>query len=138
LFDIDTVAEDDAEPPDPVHSIVSVFSPMLSKDIDSVPEIDFAPLQSPLAEQAVELVDDQVTETASYMKAELGSIEIVAVGLGGGGGGAAGSPPPPPPPPPHDVINIEVRIVVNKKLVFFIMNMCFLKIYKKYIIHIKK
>ena len=74
LFDIDTVAEDDAEPPDPVHSIVSVFSPMLSKDIDSVPEIDFAPLQSPLAEQAVELVDDQVTETASYMKAELGTI----------------------------------------------------------------
>ena len=109
---------------------------MLSKDIDSVPEIDFAPLQSPLAEQAVALVDDQVIETASYMKAELGSIEIVAVGLGGGGGGAAGSPPPPPPPPPHDVINIEVRIVVNKKLVFFIMSMCFLKIYIKNISYI--
>jgi hypothetical protein len=50
----------------------------------------------------------------------------VAVGLGGGGGGAAGSPPPPPPPPPHDVIKIEVRIAVNKKLVFFISDMCFI------------
>ena len=39
---------------------------MLSKDIDSVPEIDFDPLQFPLAVQAVALVDDQVTETASY------------------------------------------------------------------------
>jgi hypothetical protein len=112
LFDIDTAAEDDAEPPDPVHSIVSVFLPMLSKDIDSVPEIDFVPLQSPLAEQAVALVDDQVTETASYMKAELGSIEIVAVGLGGGAVGAAGSPPP-PPPPPHEDIRIDVNMIDN-------------------------
>ena len=59
----------------------------------------------------------------------LGSIEIVAVGLGGGGGGAAGSPPP-PPPPPHDAIKIEVRIVVNKKFVFFINSMCFKNLYK--------
>ena len=67
----------------------------------------------------------------------LGSIEIVAVGLGGGGGGAAGSPPP-PPPPPHDVIKIEVRIAVNKKLVFFISDICFKYVYKKYITVVKK
>ena len=66
-----------------------------------------------------------------------GSIEIVAVGLGGGGGGAAGSPPP-PPPPPHDAIKIEVRIVVNKKFVFFINSMCFKDLYKKYITVVKK
>jgi hypothetical protein len=63
---MEAVAEADAEPPDPVHSTVRVFSPIVSKDIDSVPEVDFAPLQSPLAVQADALVDDQVTETASY------------------------------------------------------------------------
>jgi hypothetical protein len=67
----------------------------------------------------------------------LGSIEIVAVGLGGGGGGAAGSPPP-PPPPPHDVIKIEVRIAVNKKLVFFISDICFKYVYKKNISQLLK
>jgi hypothetical protein len=69
---------------------------------------------------------------------EVGSALIVVVGLGVGGGAGGADSPPPPPPPPHDVINIEVRIVVNKKLVFFIMSMCFLTMYKKYIIHIKK
>ena len=65
LYDMETVAEEDAELEDPVHSTVRVFSPVVSKDIDSVPEVDFVPLQSPLAEQAEALVDDQVTETAS-------------------------------------------------------------------------
>jgi hypothetical protein len=63
---METVAEDDAELADPVHSIVRVFSPVVSKDIDSVPDVDFVPFQSPLAVQADALVDDQVTETASY------------------------------------------------------------------------
>ena len=86
LRDMETVAEEDAEPPDPEHSIVNVLSPTLSKDNDSVPEVDFVPLQSPLAVQVDVLVDDQVTETASYTYAESGSMEIEAVGAGVGVG----------------------------------------------------
>ena len=50
---------------------------------------------------------------------------------GRGVAGADGSLPP-PPPPPHEDIKIEVRIVVNKNLVFFIIIMCFCKLQKIY------
>ena len=111
MFDIETVAEEDAEPPDPVHSIVNVFSPTLSKDNDSVPEVDFDPAQSPLAEHVVAFVDDHVTETSSYKYAESGSMEIEAVGAGGGGGGGVASPPPPPPPPQEVIMSDNDRML---------------------------
>ena len=111
---METVAEEDAEPPDPEHSIVNVLSPTLSKDNDSVPEVDFVPLQSPLAVQVDVLVDDQVTETTSYTYAESGSMEIEAVGagVGVGIGVEAASPPPPPPPPQDDITNNNSESII--------------------------
>ena len=110
---METVAEEDAEPPDPEHSIVNVLSPTLSKDNDSVPEVDFVPLQSPLAVQVDALVDDQVTETTSYTYAESGSMEIEAVGAGVGVGiGVEAASPPPPPPPQDDITNNNSESII--------------------------
>ena len=69
LRDMETVAEEDAEPPDPEHSIVNVLSPTLSKDNDSVPEVDFVPLQSPLAVQVDVLVAVSYTHLTLPTKA---------------------------------------------------------------------
>jgi hypothetical protein len=76
--------------------------------------------------QDVESVDDQVKVVELPTYTVVGSALIEVVGLGVGGGAGEADSPPPPPPPPHDAIKIEVRIVVNKKFVFFIIsNMCF-------------
>ena len=75
--------------------------------------------------QDVESVDDQVKVVELPIYTEVGSalIEVVGFGVGGGAGGA--DSPPPPPPPPHDVMKIEVRIVENKNLDLFIVDICF-------------
>ena len=57
------------------------------------------------AEQAVELVDDQVRVDVLFNKTDAGSAERVIVGEG-----AFGVPPPPslpPPPPPPQEANIK-------------------------------
>jgi hypothetical protein len=98
-----------------------------------LPEEDFDPSQSPDAVQDVESVDVQVKVVELPTYTEVGSALIEVVGLGvDGGAGVGDSPPPPPPPPPHDVIKIEVRIVVNKNLVLFIIIMCFYSLQKIY------
>ena len=120
-----TVTFLDELPPLPVHLRVNVLVPFFLIFTDSEPDNDLDPSQSPLAEQLDALVDDHVNVT-SWLTSEV-LLDEDRFTTGRGVTGADGSLPP-PPPPPHDVINIEVRIVINKKLVFFIMSMCFLKI----------
>ena len=86
----------DVEPPVPVQLRVNVAAP-LSAAVTSVPEIAFAPDQSPAAVQDVALVLLHVNVTVCPAVIEVGLAVNDTVGAGGGLGLPVLAPPPPPP-----------------------------------------
>jgi hypothetical protein len=72
----------------------------------SFPDIDFAPLQFPEAEQEVAFVEDQVRVNSSSVVTVVDEELRLILGTGVKG---AGLEPPPPPPPPHEVTTKRAR-----------------------------
>ena len=77
-----------------------------------------------VAEQAVELLDDQVKVDVLFTKTNVGSAERLIIGEGAAG--VESPPPPPPPPPPQEAIkNVE------KKTNSFFIDLCQINTYLK-------
>ena len=96
-----------AVPPAPVQLSVKLV-PALSAAVDSVPAVVRAPLQPPVALQAVALVEDQVRTLVPPGATETGLADSVAVGAeGGGGGGVTCTVAEPLPVPP---VPVQVRV----------------------------
>jgi len=75
-----------------------------------------------VAEQAVELLDDQVKVDVLFTKTVVGSAERLIIGEGAAG---VESPPPPPPPPQEAIKNVE------KKTNSFFIDLCQINTYLK-------
>ena len=73
-----------------------------------------------VAEQAVELLDDQVKVDVLFTKTNVGSAERLIIGEG-----AAGVESPPPPPPQEAIKNVE------KKTNSFFIDLCQINTYLK-------
>ena len=83
----------------------------------SVPLVAFVPVQVPVAEHEVVLVDDQVRVTTVSINTDEDDEERLVVGLGSGAG------VPPPPPPPQETINNKInklKFLLNAKILIYI------------------
>lgn len=92
-----TVAALFADPPSPVHVNVYAVTPAPAGVTLSLPLVGFAPVQAPLAVQAVAFVDDHVISDTPPGDTDPGFAAIATAGAGGRGGGVgadAGSLPP--------------------------------------------
>ena len=94
----------DELPPSPEHVKVNVLLSFFLIFTASVPDSDLDPVQSPLAEQLDEFVDDQVKVTSLLMSEDMLEEDKLITGAGVVGCVGVVSPPPPPPPPPQDEI----------------------------------
>ena len=86
----------DELPPSPEHVKVNVLLSCFLIFTASDPDNDLDPVQSPLAEQLDEFVDDQVKVTSLLMSEDMLEEDKLITGAGVVGVGV-GSPPPPPP-----------------------------------------
>ena len=82
-----TVAAPFADPPSPVHVNVYAVPPAPVGVTLSLPLVGFAPVQAPLAVQAVAFVDDHVISDDAPGDTDPGFAEIATAGAGGGAGG---------------------------------------------------
>jgi len=82
-----TVAALLADPPSPVHVNVNAVAPAPAGVTLSLPLVGFAPVQAPLAVQAVAFVDDHVISDDPPGDTDPGFAEIAMAGAGGGGVG---------------------------------------------------
>lgn len=104
----------DELPPSPEHVKVNVLLSFFLIFTASDPDNNLDPVQSPLAEQLDEFVDDQVKVTSLLMSEDMFEEDKLITGAGVVGCVGVGSPPPPPPPPPQDEINKIIAVKYRK------------------------